>query len=85
MAITEAQKRASDKYHKEHKEYYNKLSNSYGKKIRMERRKYMYMWKEFKEFINVMCMYDGDTLTYEELMDKMEALENDERYNEGVL
>lgn len=83
--MTEAQRKASQIYREKHKDYYNKKTAESAKRIRMERRKYMYMWKEFKEFINTMCICDGDTLTYEELMDKMEELENDEGYNKGVL
>ena len=33
-------------------------------------------WNELKQFINTNCFYDGDTITYEELMNEIMYLEN---------
>lgn len=56
---TEAQKRASEKYRLSHKDYYNKKSKEYAKKVRQEKNIYKiridkaieYMKKN--EFINI--------------------------------
>lgn len=55
---TEAQKRASEKYRLSHKDYYNKKSREYAKKLRISQKDYKaridkaieYVKKEYNEY-----------------------------------
>ena len=61
---TEAQKRASEKYRKSHKEYYSRKSAENVKKVRMERLMYKERCESALEFVKeklkVFEWYDTD-------------------------
>lgn len=62
--VTEAQKRASEKYRKKHMDYYCKKSGENAKKMRMERHMYKERCENALEFVKeklkVFEWYDTD-------------------------
>jgi len=66
---TEAQKRASKKYHEKHKDYYNTKSNENAKKMRMERNMYKNNCEKAIEWVNKHRFYFPEP---DELLDILE-------------
>lgn len=67
---------------KEHSVYAIKFTmlNKKIEQLQRENKELEERWDNFKKFIHDNCLYDGDTLTYEELIDEVHRLEYE--YNE---
>lgn len=78
---TEAQKRASEKYRLSHKDYYNKKSKEYAKKVRQDKNIYKTRIDKAIEYIqenyNELTDYGYNEEIYNDLLNILQGEDND--------